>query len=177
MLKKRARGSAPSPATSPESAPRPYRVLKRTVDIILVAATVAVVVYLAGFLVKVSRGYSLTQDTPALSVRLQLVNASGDRGAAGRYLQKLQKMSDFDLEIAVVDTVWLERRQVPRTLVVARSSDQASARVLAQRLGLDDGEVEFRELEHNARNVTATLVLGRDVALAKPPNPRAKEQH
>jgi hypothetical protein len=137
---------------------------------------VAVVGYLALFVVKVSRGYSQTRPVPAQIVRLQIVNASGTRGLSSGVAARLKEVSDLDLSVQVVDMTYFDVEDMPQTLLVSRESDCDATRTLARRLGLDPDKVEYKELEHNTGLVTASLILGRDAAEKLLPQPPPKEK-
>ncbi len=55
-----------------------------------------------------------------------------------------------------------EVREVEHSFVVSRVDDLSAARLLADRLGLDPGAVEYKPLVNNRQQLTATLVLGSD---------------
>lgn len=119
-------------------------------------------VYIVTVIVNVMSGYSVTAATPERSVRLQIVDGMGDRTLVKDVRERVSRASDLELTVEVVDEVRFDLRDMPRTFIIARTEDQASARLLARRLGLDPDEVTQRPLDHNSQFVTATLVLGQD---------------
>ena len=76
-----------------------------------------------------------------------------------RYLSNL---NDQQIEVMVVDTVWMEERKVAATVIISRDGDESVAALLAERLGLDPSIVIVKPLENNYRQVSMTLVLGTD---------------
>ena len=132
-------------------------------DVLILVTLVSVSVYLLLLLIKVNSGYSQTQDMPERTVRLQIVNGTGEIGLAGKLAAQITALSDLDLAIEVVEMVRFDLRQVPRTFVIARTRNQTAARMFAERIGLDAHGVSYQPLENNRRHVTATLVLGQDI--------------
>lgn len=154
-----ARTSRPGPELTSE---RVRRLGRRTVDIFLISACVALVVYLGTVTYRVVGGYTLEEPVPRYTARLQVVNATGTSGAARRLTRRIESVSDLELAVEVVELDRFEVREVAKSFIVSRQEDLTAARTLAERLGLDPDEVEYKPLENNARLVTATLVLGLD---------------
>ncbi len=134
---------------------------------VLVAAFAVVVVVGVFFWVKISEGVSRNLPSPAHQIRLQVVNSSGISGVGSLIASRLSGYTDNDLEIKVVDTADVNVTRVASSFVVARTSDDTGARVLATRLGLDPTTVVTRLLEHDDRLISATLVVGEDYGTIK----------
>ncbi len=136
--------------------------IRRLLDFFLLGLSAAVLIYLGMLVVRVSTGYSCTQSVPQYSVRVQVINGTGESGVASRTAPKLEALSDMELDIQVVEISRFDLRRVPRSFIIARQEDPAAARLLAERVGLDPGEIVYQPLEHNEQHVTVTMVLGED---------------
>ncbi|HVP07210.1 MAG TPA: hypothetical protein VMS71_05140, partial [Candidatus Acidoferrum sp.] len=91
----------------------------------------------------------------------------GISGVGSLIASRLSGYTDGDLEIRVVDTADVNVTRVATSFVIARTSDDSGARVLAERLGLDPTTVVTRTLEHDNRLISATLVVGEDYGMIK----------
>ena len=152
---------APEPDNNQEIPPR-RRPLLRALDIFLVLACAAVVVYIGVLVHPVVSGYSLEKPTPRYEVRLQIVDATGKFSGVGQLAKQIESASDLDLNVAVVETSRFDVRPVQRSFVLSRLEDVTAAKLLAERLGLDPDEVEYKPLDNNQSVITATLVVGAD---------------
>lgn len=133
----------------------------RFLNVTLVVVLATVSVYAVLLVIKVSKGYSRTQETPEYTVRLEVVDASGVKGFARRVKKEISEHSDMTLEVQVVRTVPFDLRDIPETMLIARDEDkQDAARELARRIGLNPDEVDYRPLANNTDQIGATLVLG-----------------
>ncbi len=117
----------------------------------------------------VAGGISRVIDKPTHLVRLQVVNSSGVKGLMREVAKRLSDYADSMLEVRVVDMVDFDLRELPRSFVISREQDKTEAALLAKKLGLDPSEVVYRPLEHNNRQVSATLVVGKDYESMKLP--------
>lgn len=149
--------------------------LRRVLEMGLAFAALVVIIFLVTLTVKVGRGVSRTVDTPDHLVRLQVLNASGTRGVATTLSRKLDKYRDSDIEIQIVDMDNFDMRAVKESFVISREIDEAGAELLAKRLGLDPDRVEYKPLENNYRQVSATLILGEDWTSVRLSQPTSKE--
>lgn len=136
--------------------------LRRVLDITLVALCLGALVYVITVADEVIGGYSQVRPTPEHMVRLELVNASGDPGLGHQSLAVIQAAADQQISIEVVEKRAFEVREVAQSFVVSRQEDLRAARLLAERLGLDPGAAEYKPLVNNRQQLTATLVLGSD---------------
>ncbi|MEE8576630.1 MAG: LytR C-terminal domain-containing protein [candidate division Zixibacteria bacterium] len=118
--------------------------------------------YVASFTLRVTRGVSHTIEPAANVVRVQVLNGCGIPRLAAKIADRLEKYSDADVEIVVVDSDNFETMTLDSTFIIARDENKKSARLLARKLGLDDGSIVFRKLEDNYRSISVTLVLGSD---------------
>ena len=149
------------PSSSPQiTSERMRKVLRRTLDSLLLTVLAVVVIYIVFLAVKVSRGYSQTQGGPERTVRLQIVDGSGVEGMTKRVRQLLKETSDAELAVEVVESKRFDLHQVARSFLIVREEDRSAAEILARRLGLDLNEITSRPLENNRLFVTVTLVLG-----------------
>jgi len=118
---------------------------------------------------KVAKGISRVIDMPAHLVRLQVVNGSDVEELMQEVVESLENFVDSTLEIRVVDTINFDIKSLPLSFVVSREKDKTAAVLLAEKLGLDPSKVVYKPLEHNNRQVSATLVLGEDYKVVKLP--------
>ena len=133
---------------------------RRLTDLLLLVVAALVVVYAVSVAGTALTGYTLVRPTPLSSIRLQLVNASGDSTALAAAVKDIKTVVDRELALEIVETSIFDIREVSQSFVVSRQENPRAARVLAERLGLDPGEVEYRPLANNRRQITTTLVLG-----------------
>ncbi len=139
------------------------------------AILLTVLLYFLSSTIRVAGGISKVIDTPAHLMRLQVINDSGVEGLAKQVAERLSDYTGYDLEIMVVDVFDFNLRRSPKSFVVARNQDKTAARMLAEKIGLDPSEVVFQPLEHNHRQVSATLILGEDYETITLPQTVAKE--
>ena len=136
--------------------------LNRTVEISIGVALFVVVVYLGSVTLKVTSGVSKTIESPKYQVRLQILNGCGVRGAAGMIGDRLGNYRDDEIELMVVDTDNFDLTEIPESFVIARTENAREAIILADKLGLNNDNIEYRPLDNNFRHVSVTLVLGSD---------------
>lgn len=125
-------------------------------------ASILAVLYTVSVAGKVLGSFTLVRETPRYSMRLQVVNASGDQGLGSRAVKDIAAVSDQELAVEVVETIAFDVRRVAGSFVVSRQDDTRAACRLAEKLGLKPGDVEYQPLVNNRQQITATLVLGSD---------------
>jgi hypothetical protein len=118
--------------------------------------------YLLSSTAQVVGGITEVVNTPKHLVRLQIVNGSSVEGLAQQVAGQLSGYLDSDLEIKVVDQADFKLRKLAKSFVISREQDKTASKILAEKINLNPAEVEFKPLEHNYRQVSATLVLGED---------------
>jgi hypothetical protein len=133
------------------------------------SALLIVLLYQLTSTLTVAGGISRVIERPTHLVRLQVVNGSGVKGLTRKAAKGLSDYADYALEVQVVDVVDFDLRELPRSFVISREQDKTAAALLAKKLGLDPSEVVYRPLEHNSRQVSATLVVGEDYKSMKLP--------
>ena len=133
------------------------------------SALLIVLLYQLTSTLTVAGGISRVIDRPTHLVRLQVVNGSGVKGLMREVSKRLSDYADSVLEVRVVDVVDFDLRKLPRSFVISREQNKTAAALLAKKLGLDPSEVVYRPLEHNSRQVSATLVVGKDYESMKLP--------
>lgn len=158
---RRSENPAPAPDHSQTPAPR-RRPWLRALDLFLVLACAALVVYIGVLTYPVVSGYTLEKPTPRYEVRLQIVDASGRFGGLEQLARQIEEGSDLDLSVSVIETGRFDVRPVERSFVLSRLEDVTAAKILAGRLGLNQDDVEYKPLENNQQVITATLVVGAD---------------
>ncbi len=144
---------------------RPHsRLWRRAWDLLIVLSLLGAGVYLIPMIIRVSDGYTRTLDAPEAIIRLEIVNASGERALGAAATRKLSGYVDRRVEIAVVADETFAVRPVTESFIISREEDVSSARLLAITLGLDPSAVVYRPLDNNTRCVSATLILGQDAS-------------
>lgn len=141
---------------------RPKLRLRRVLDIALVVICVGTLAYAVVVVDEVVGGFSLQRETPRYTERLGVVNASGNPELASQIREIIAAVESPEIAIEVVEISSFDRRQMAPSFVVSRRKDCSASRLLAERLGLDPGQVEYRPLANNTRYLTATLVIGSD---------------
>ncbi|MFQ6007962.1 MAG: LytR C-terminal domain-containing protein [Candidatus Zixiibacteriota bacterium] len=126
-----------------------------------------VMLYLFSSTAQVVGGITKVVNTPKYLVRLQIVNGSSVDGLAQQMADQLAGHVDSDLEIKVVDLAEFKLRKLAKSFVISREQDKTAAKILAKEINLDPADVEFKPLEHNYRQVSATLVLGEDYKIIR----------
>ncbi len=134
----------------------------RLLEIGIAVTFFVVLVYVISMSVRVGQGVSRTLSSPEHVVRLQILNGCGVNGLASRLADGLADYADSEIEIQVVDTDNFDIVPVNQTFVLSRIEDLTAAGLLANRLGLPTEDIGYRPLEHNYRQVSATIVLGED---------------
>lgn len=122
----------------------------------------AVMVYLGIIGTRLVGGVTLAENPPAHVVRLQVLHAGGEEARTRALGERVCRVADEALDIHIVEVREFDLRTVTRTVVVSRIEDKAAAEILAGQLGMDPDGVFFEPLEHNTRQVTATLIIGPD---------------
>lgn len=136
----------------------------RLLEVLLAAALVGLVGYLAPTVIKVTQGVSKTVEPARHQVRLQIVNATSEDGLAGRLAGKLKQYNDGELEILTVDIERSNINLVPESFLLSRDNDEEAVRLLAERLGIATERISYKPLQMNQHHVSVTLVLGEDHA-------------
>lgn len=114
----------------------------------------------------------ITREDPAarFQVRLQIVNATGQKGVTKIVAERIEHYGDGLIEVSVVDTDDLRATRIAKSFVINRDGNTESSTGLAARLGIAPAGLTVRRLDHNSRQVTTTLVLGEDWHKLKLPN-------
>jgi len=134
----------------------------RFLEIVIAVAFGLVVLFVVSMSVRITGGVSQSLDSPEYEVRLQILNGCGVNGLAGRVADELADYLDSDIRITIVETDNFDLRPVEKTFLISRDGNKSAARVLAHKLHLPDAKILEQSLEHNYREVSATLVLGAD---------------
>ena len=133
---------------------------RRLADMVLVVAAILMVIYAVSVAARVFDSYTIARSTPFSSIRLQVIDASGETGLLAAALSDMEAIADETMALKIVETTDFDLRRVNGSFVVSRQIDCRAARILAERLGLEPDEVEYRPLVNDRRQITATLVLG-----------------
>ena len=132
------------------------------IEIICGVILMGAAIYIVTFGVQIASGVSRTIDVPSQVVRLQIVDASGERSALGAVADAVANYRDTDIEIEIASRERFSIRKISESMVVSRTEDLSAAKLLAARIGLDPEVVLFQPLESNRDHVTVTLILGTD---------------
>lgn len=151
-------------------------VVRKALQLMLVLALAAVMLYLVTLGVKLAAGVSRSVERPEHIVRLEILDASGVKGAGAEAARQLENVANEDLEIVVVEVREFELGNLAHSFVVSRDRDKTAARLLAEQIHLDPDDVTYELLQHNRRQTSATLVLGRDLELISFPGDTTEEQ-
>jgi hypothetical protein len=147
----------------------------RLLNIALVTTLVLVGAYVLTIGARVTRGVSVTAETPTRSIRLQIVNASGFDGVGRALAARFRELSETGLDVVVVDIKEFDQRQLSHSLVIARGRDTAGARMLSRKLGLDPSDVVYQPLDYDTDLISVTLVVGEDYENLRFPQETDKE--
>jgi len=150
--------------------PRP-RKNSTLLELAIVIILVLVVIYAAGFAIRITQGFSKTIETPEHIVRVQILNGCGAPGAAGKIARELPGLVQMPLEVHIIDVGDFEASHVEKTFMISRDSDLEAAEMLARQLALDGDRIHYQPLENNYRSIAVTIVLGDDF------NDILKKQH
>lgn len=142
--------------------PSPRLFGKSLVGILLVVTFGAAAFYIGYVVLRITGTVSKTTELAENVIRLQVVDACGRKKILMDVTRYLSNLNDQQIEVMVVDTVWMEERKVAATVIISRDGDESVAALLAERLGLDPSIVIVKPLENNYRQVSMTLVLGTD---------------
>ena len=148
-----------------QSTPKPGGARRRLIllaDTLLILLAVASVSAAGVWAWQATRVMTREEPAPRYQVRLQIVNATGQRAIAKVVAQRISNYSDGLIEVRVVDTDDLNATRLPKSFVVTRDGSSESAAGLAHRVGILPEGITSRPLDHNNRQVTTTLVLGED---------------
>ncbi len=138
------------------------RKTSRFLELAIVAIFALVLIYSASLVLRITRGFSQTVETPRHSIRLQILNGCGLEGAANRAVRALPTRIRLPLEMKIVDVDNFSSYDVDESFIISRQEDLTVARLLAEQLGLRTDNILYQPIENNHRSVTATLVLGKD---------------
>jgi hypothetical protein len=130
---------------------------------VLALVVLVVAGYYAGLYgIRLACGLTLQEEPPEYTVRLQLINATGQDTISSEVLRLLTGSAEKDLDIKIVEETRFDLREVPESFVLSRVPDLTAARLLARELGLDPGDVTYRPLEDNRILASASLIVGLD---------------
>jgi hypothetical protein len=139
-----------------------FRFKSRYLELLIAGAFVVLLIYVASFTIRVTRGVTRTIEPPTYRIRLQVLNGCGVPKLAARMSDQLALYRDDEIMITVVDTDNFNSLTIDSSFVMSREKDLTAARLMAEKLGLSREAVRYRPLANNYRNVSVTLVLGAD---------------
>ena len=135
--------------------------IKRFVLYISGIIAVIIVVYITFFSVQIVSGVSEKELSPDTMLRVRVLGAGVTDVKA--VAEKLASFSDTDIAVHVVETGTFDLHKVNRSFIIAHTDDKTPAIQLARQLHLDPSAVIYKPLEHNTKQITATLVAGTDM--------------
>lgn len=139
-----------------------FRIKSRYLEILIAGTFVVLLIYMASFTIRVTRGVSRTIDPPRHTIRLQVLNGCGTPRLAASMADQLAQYRDQDIEISIVDTDNFHSLNIDSSFIISREKDLTAAQALADKLGLSREAVLYKPLENNYRHVSVTLVVGAD---------------
>jgi hypothetical protein len=122
----------------------------------------AVLIYAYSFAKKITYGADAEMPGPAMSVRVQVLNGCGIKGAAGQISEFLRKNGDHAFQYDVVDEGNFATFDVSETLVLDRGDAAEAARAIGTMFGVSEDRVLRQTLPENILDIDVTVVLGRD---------------
>lgn len=131
-------------------------------DILLAMISLALIGYTSVFAWNSVAGISLSVDTAERIVVIDIINCTGETGIAAEISRKIDGFHDTEVQIEVAEAVDYDLKKIRQSLIVARESNLETARLVAERLGLDNSRVIFKELKQNHRHVAVSLLIGQD---------------
>lgn len=131
-------------------------------DVILTVVSLLLIGYSAVFAWNSVAGVSLSVDTAERIVVIDIINCTGEIGIAAEISRKIDGFQDIEVQIEVAEAVDYDLKKIRQSLIVARESNLETARLVAERLGLDNSRVIFKELKQNHRHVAVSVLLGQD---------------
>jgi hypothetical protein len=139
----------------------------RIIDFILIVVSLAVLIFVGSFVVKIMQGESApVPGTPEaivpVSLRIQIMNGCGIPGAASSFSRHVKQASGPDFVVDVIDERNFESFQQEKTLLIARKANHETAARFAAKLGLTPDRISFKELESNFYDIDYSLVVGAD---------------
>lgn len=135
----------------------------RVARLIVASLFIMAIVYLGFVLTRINRTVTRVSEIPRHAVRLEMVDGCGKNGLMARVGRYLSETGDSELEVLIVDSSHLDLIKLSASIIMSREKDQTAAILLAHRLGLDESQVVYKELDYNQRLVSVTLVLGDDL--------------
>lgn len=129
-------------------------------DVGLILTAVLAIVYMVSTTGKAVSGYTAEDPIPDHRVRLQLVDATSPGDTVRVTRDDIESLSDMKLSLEIVERSSFDLRPVGKSFVISRQEDLAAARLVAERLGLDPDDVEYKPLVNNRNHVAVSLVLG-----------------
>lgn len=122
----------------------------------------AVLIYAYSFAKKITYGADAEMPGPAMSIRVQVLNGCGIKGAAGQLSEFLRKNGDHAFQYDVVDEGNFATFDVSETLILDRGDASEAVRSIGTMLGVTAERLLRQPLPENILDIDVTVVLGRD---------------
>jgi hypothetical protein len=123
----------------------------------------AYAIYEISFLIKITSGITVEKQVPLNQAEVEIVYSKGNSHNADIVADKLSDYKGGDLAISVVAMEMLEGRRLHKSLVISREKNTKVARMIAERVGIDNSEVVYRPSIEKDMSPTVTVVLGEDM--------------
>ena len=123
----------------------------------------AYTIYEISFLIKLTSGITIEKQVPANQADVEIVYSEGNLLNAEIVANKLTNYSGGDLTISVVGLEALEGRLLRKSLVISRKKNTKIAKMVAEKIGIDNSKVVYRAPIDKFVSPTVTLVIGEDL--------------
>lgn len=133
----------------------------KSLSLFILVLGLAVLVYTFSFVKRLTQTEAVGSPEP-ISVRMDILNGCGVRGAAGDVRNYLLENEFEGLIFDVIEVANFTDTGVPYTLVWDRVGDQSTAQRVAQVLGIEKRFVSEEPLRDNYLDTKITLILGQD---------------
>ena len=136
------------------------KIIKKILTGLLLATLIVVIVYAAFITTKVVSGVSVMVDTPEHMMQLQIMDASG--GKIKNITATIIKQTGDDLLVQVIGKDKFEGQELLRSMIILHEKDDTTAKLLAEKLGIDFSQIIYKPITQNVKQTTATLVVALD---------------
>jgi len=136
------------------------KILFKVLTGLLLVTLVVVIVYTTFITSKVVSGVSIMEETPQHMMQLQIMDASG--GKIKNITATVKELTGDDLLVQVIGEDRFELQELPHSMIISHKKDNTTAKLLAPKLGMDPSQITYKQITHNVKQATATLVVALD---------------
>lgn len=134
----------------------------RIFDFALIGGALVVLIFILVYSIKLTTGVAKSISAPENQVRLEILNASSEKGLETKMKQYLSDLKDEHTEINVVSTGVFDLEKSKSSFIINRVKEASAVNAMARLIDIDKDNISYSELEQNNDQITATLVLGDD---------------